>query len=1007
MTFKFYLRMVAAAIATLLLAVGCSDDKTDDPNPDPDPDPTVDCTFNPEVYDITDASAFVKANPSDKTVTYHVGVAKKSLYDTFASDKAFQSNDVEVLKKEAEDFNMTVSEYLKKSISVGDVPTMFANLESETEYYAYVYGITENGDVTTDLAKKEFKTIAAGRPMTFEINVTGITPYGANVAVKPSGTSTYYYDVFEKAEMDKFANDAAIIAELEKSSDFEKGIVKGSQDHTYGEGAEALKPKTEYYAYAFEYGNPNVPAPKITKVTFTTKSDEPFNPTYASWLGKWKVESASSLVKGAPVTYEVEITQKVAGVSYNLKGWGITTLRNTPVQINYIAQDTEVSLGDKKILYKAGSLIFVNDQNLTNPDAEGYFDSFIGYLDYGDPKTPAMIVTGNYYPLSGVLTDESTATVVGIDIPLQDGSSAVIVGADAFVRNGNKFGMGEPTAGYEAGNYPVAPYTLTKIGEVDPPTPPVGDLTFGIALSNITETSVSVAITPSNNTDSYYFDLVPSSFKGLSDADVIATIEDAYAEYGLINLVSVGPDGYDWNGLTAGATYYVVAFGYDATGATTAITWKEVILTGGGENPDDLQFDITATNITHNAADIKCTPKNNNTGTYFFNFAKSSIIDPLSDTELFNALKGDGFVADDLFSGPVEYPAAAIAQQAPLDPGTEYTVYAFGVDVATQQMTTSRITRYKFTTTTPTEASEAYKAWLGTWTITSASSEVNNAPISFDVTIAEKAPDVSFDLTGWSILSVRTVPVTVNFKSGNLVVPNELFITQIDLNGSDDGKGKVYYKSRSLVNLPGQQPGYGFVGGTYDAITAKMGANKTSATATGYAGNLSQGGTFTVTGVDFFTEATVNGKTGWYNVYDPATGFTANDFPVGPFTMVKKSNNTAPMGAPAQYNLSSVLTASNFLVSTKRIAAEASLDAAKPALIANNLAVTNRSGNGVKNLTKLVKPNALANDMLTLGKATPYKAAAEMQILTGSVNNLLRPIKKVEAAYKLGTVRNE
>lgn len=1007
MTFKFYLRMVATAMMTLFLAVGCSDDNTDDPKPAPTPDPTVDCTFDLKVEGIGSNFATVYANPSDKTVPLHVGVAKKSLVDTFASDTAFQTNDIETLKSEAEELGLTISEYLKKSMVVGDIPTMFSNLESSTDYYAYVYGITEAGEVTTALSKIQFTTLAPQVPLKFEITVSGVTPYGATVAVKPSASGTYYYDVFEKAEMDKFANDAAIIAELEKSADFESGLVTGEKSYTYGPETEALKPKTEYYAYAFEYGNPNLAAPEITKVTFTTKSDDPFTPTYESWLGKWKVKSKSSLVSNSSIEYDIEITQKVAGASYNVKGWGITTYRSTvSFTALYAASDLKNNAGE--VVFTAGSLLFQNDQTVIPADDKGDYSSFIGYMPYNnasDPTFPAMIVSGNYYPVAGVLVDASEATLTGATITLSTNEQVVMSGADIFPRNGNQFGYWE-TVTTSKFDFPVGPYTLTKVGEVDPPTPPVGDLTFGIALSNITETTVSVAITPSNNTDSYYFDLVPSYFKGLSDAEVIATIEDVYAN-GLINMVSVGPDGYDWDELTAGATYYVVAFGYDATGATTAITWKEVILTGGGENPDDLQFDITATNITHNAADIKCTPKNGNTSPYFFNFAKSTIIDPLSDADLFNALKGNGFVADDLFSGPVEYPAAAIAQQAPLDPGTEYTVYAFGVDVATQQMSTSRITRYKFTTTTPTEASEAYKAWLGTWTITSASSELNKAPISFDVTIAEKAPDVSFDLTGWSILSVRTAPVTVNFKSGNLVIPNEVFIAQIDLNGTDDGKGKVYYKSRSLINLP-QQSGYGFVGGTYDAITAKMGANKTSATATGYAGNLSGGGTFTVTGVDFFTEATVNGETGWYNVYDPATGFTANDFPVGPFTMVKKSNNTAPMGAPAQYNLSSVLTASNYLVSTKRIAAEASLDAAKPALIANNLAVTNRSGNGVKNITKLVKPNALANDMLILGSPMRYmEAAADMQMQTGSVKNLLRPIKKSEVTFKLGTVRNE
>lgn len=1008
MTFKFYLRMVATAMMTLFLAVGCSDDNTDDPKPDPTPDPTVDCTFDLKVEGIGSNFATVYANPSDKTVPLHVGVAKKSLVDTFASDAAFQTNDIETLKSEAEELGLTISEYLKKSMVVGDIPTMFSNLESSTDYYAYVYGITESGEVTTALSKTQFTTLAPQVPLKFEITVSGITPYGATVAVKPSASGTYYYDVFEKAEMDKFANDAAIIAELEKSADFESGLVTGEKSYTYGPETEALKPKTEYYAYAFEYGNPNLEAPEIKKVAFTTKSDDPFTPTYESWLGKWKVKSASSLVSNSSIEYNIEITQKVAGTSYDVKGWGITTSRSTvSFMALYTASDLKNDAGE--VVYKAGSLLFQNDQTVIPAAENGNYGSFIGYMPYNnasDPTFPAMIVAGNYFPVAGVLVDASEATLTGSTITLSTNEQVVMSGADIFVRNGQQFGYTD-TVTTPAYDFPVGPYTLTKVGEVDPPTPPVGDLTFGIALSNITETTVSVAITPSNNTDSYYFDLVPSSFNGMSDAELISIIEEAYAEYGLINLVSTGPDSYDWDELTAGATYYVVAFGYDASGATTSVTRKEVILTGGEVNPDDLQFDITATNITHNAADIKCTPKNNNMGTYFFNFAKASVIDPKSDTDLFNILKESGFKADDLFSGPAEYPASVIAQYAPMDPGTEYTVYAFGVDVATQQMTTSRITRYKFTTTTPTEASQAYKDWLGTWTVTSTSSEVNNKPITFDVTIDEKVADAAFNLTGWSIWKVRTSPVPVKFKNGNLVIPGETFMAEIDLSGSDNGKGKVYYTNSSLVTLPNGQSGRSIVSGDFDAITATMGADKTSATTKEYSGNLMNGGSFTVTGVDFFTEVTVKGETGWYNVYDAATGFTENDIPVGPFTLVKKSNNTAPMGAPAQYNLSSVLTASNYLVPTKRIAANVSREAASTALIANSLAVMSRSGNAMKNLAKLMNP-ASANDMLTLGSPMRYMvAAADMQMQTGSVKNLLRPIKKSEVTFKLGTVRNE
>lgn len=1010
MTFKFYLRMVATAMMTLFLAVGCSDDKTDDPKPVPPPDPTVDCTFDLKVEGIGSNFATVYANPSDKTVPLHVGVAKKSLVDTFASDTAFQTNDIETLKSEAEELGLTISEYLKKSMIVGDIPTMFSNLESSTDYYAYVYGITEAGEVTTALSKTQFTTLAPQVPLKFEITVSGITPYGATVAVKPSASGTYYYDVFEKAEMDKFANDAAIIAELEKSADFESRLVTGEKSYTYGPETEALQPKTEYYAYAFEYGNPNLEAPEIKKVTFTTKSDDPFTPTYESWLGKWKVKSASSLVSNSSIEYNIEITQKVAGTSYDVKGWGITTDRSkVSFMALYTASDLKNNAGE--VVYKAGSLLFQNDQTVVPAAENGNYGSFIGYMPYNnasDPTFPAMIVAGNYYPVAGVLVDASEATLTGSTITLSTNEQVVMSGADIFVRNGQQFGYTE-TVTTPAYDFPVGPYTLTKMGEVDPPTPPVGDLTFGIALSNITETTVSVAITPSNNTDSYYFDLVPSSFNGMSDAELISLIEEAYADRGLINLVSTGPDSYDWDELTAGATYYVVAFGYDASGATTSVTWKEVILTGGGGEPGDgpaLELSAKAGDANGADTDTKGYIVATSPTAVAAKYGRwpKSVVDEAG-------MSIDAIVTQYGVDGNaqfIEYLNVGLGLTfKELDPATTYTVIFKVTDAAGK----STVKSVDFTTTGAGggEASDAYNAWLGTWTVTSTSSEVSNKPITFDVTIAENVADATFNLTGWSIWSVRTSPVPVKFKNGNLVIPGETFMAEIDLNGSDNGKGKVYYTNSSWITLPNGQSGRSIVSGDFDAITATMGADKTSATTKEYSGNLSNGGSFTVTGVDFFTEATVKGETGWYNVYDAATGFTENDIPVGPFTLVKKSNNTAPMAAPmgfdGNFNFSSVMQVSNYALSTKAIGfGVSSLEMS--AMVSDVVATSNRS-NSLKNLAKLMNP-ASANDMLTLGSPMRYMvAAADMQMQTGSVKNLLRPIKKSEVTFKLGTVRNE
>lgn len=1016
MTFKFYLRMVATAMMTLFLAVGCSDDNTDDPKPDPTPDPTVDCTFDLKVEGIGSNFATVYANPSDKTVPLHVGVAKKSLVDTFASDTAFQTNDIETLKSEAEELGLTISEYLKKSMVVGDIPTMFSNLESSTDYYAYVYGITEAGEVTTALSKIQFTTLAPQVPLKFEITVSGVTPYGATVAVKPSASGTYYYDVFEKAEMDKFANDAAIIAELEKSADFESGLVTGEKSYTYGPETEALKPKTEYYAYAFEYGNPNLAAPEITKVTFTTKSDDPFTPTYESWLGKWKVKSKSSLVSNSSIEYDIEITQKVAGASYDVKGWGITTDRsNISFMALYTASDLKNNAGE--VVFTAGSLLFQNDQTVIPAAENGNYGSFIGYMSYNnasDPTFPAMIVSGNYYPVAGVLVDASEATLTGSTITLSTNEQVVMSGADIFVRNGNQFGYLE-TVTTPAYDFPVGPYTLTKVGEVDPPTPPVGDLTFAISVTNITDTSMHLSVTPSNNTDTYFCTTLNSSWEGASDDTVITQLDAFLKQNGssLLQSVGVGPASGTVDELDPGSKYFVVAFGYDATGATTAITWESFTTTGGGggDEPGNLEFDISVTNITHNAADILITPRNGNKDTYYFDFLKTSLLSGMSDAEIFSALKGnDGFPENYLSSGPDGYSADLIASVVPLDPQTEYTVLAFGVDFATQTMTTPTITKKNFTTQAVGgggEASDAYKAWLGTWTVTSSSSAVSAKPMSLDITIAQDVANTSYKITGWGISKLRTsYPIVGKFhaESGMMYAEQQVVGTR-----TTDPAGKYRWLGFALSEEDNKTYYNPNIDGIPVLLAALDEGSTTSAAIVGNEFNY-EGDTFknTFLYADYF----LNGDDGkLYNVgYED--GYTTNNQPeflIAPMTMVKKAAGVAPMAAPmgfdGNFNFSSVMQVSNYALSTKTIGFGVS-SLKKSAMVSEVVATSNRS-NVLKNLAKLTNP-ASANDMLTLGSPMRYMvAAADMQMQTGSVKNLLRPIKKSEVTFKLGTVRNE
>ncbi len=122
-----------------------------------------------------------------------------------------------------------------------------------------------------------------GSSNTFVINVSNITSDGATVSVTPSNSDTYYFDVYEKAEYDKYASDSAFLAfwktdiqsymdELNSQGSnitFAHFVSIDNDSFTY-EGNFALKPNTAYYAFAFGLLTDGEITTDVTKVAFRT-----------------------------------------------------------------------------------------------------------------------------------------------------------------------------------------------------------------------------------------------------------------------------------------------------------------------------------------------------------------------------------------------------------------------------------------------------------------------------------------------------------------------------------------------------------------------------------------------------------------------------------------------------------------------------------------------------------------------------------------------------------------
>lgn len=137
---------------------------------------------------------------------------------------------------------------------------------------------------------------------------------------------------------------------------------------------------------------------------------------------------------------------------------------------------------------------------------------------------------------------------------------------------------------------------------------------------------------------------------------------------------------------------------------------------GPGTEESDLTFTMSATNPTENGVAISIVPSNDNEY-YYWDISLKEQYDSLTEVDIANSLKG--LTADYLMKGPIEVTAEQFESMVQLEPGTEYYLWAVGYNLPKGTVTTS-ITKVPFTTLQG-EFTDAYKAWLGRWTVTSAS----------------------------------------------------------------------------------------------------------------------------------------------------------------------------------------------------------------------------------------------------------------------------------------------
>ena len=206
-----------------------------------------------------------------------------------------------------------------------------------------------------------------------------------------------------------------------------------------------------------------------------------------------------------------------------------------------------------------------------------------------------------------------------------------------------------------------------------------------------------------------------------------------------------------------------------------------------------------------------------------------------------------------------------------LEPATEYTLVVMAGNVHGNTVETC----VAVTGDVP-EGEDGYERYIGTWTVTSASSEITGKPQTFTVEIEPYRVNESFRVSGWGITGFGSrdiAPFLMDYSDGNVSVSTYGYYGMYNLY-------YVYLKYRFK-----KEDGLYYVWTTdEDLATGTFGDDGTVTIEMSGFTDPASGNTYQVSGMDYFLYS--GGK--FYeveNMFKP--GYTVSDYSIGPYVLTK------------------------------------------------------------------------------------------------------------------------
>lgn len=230
-----------------------------------DEDPELTFTIS---YDIDGLAVTMSVSPSDAGRYYYFDAVEKSKLsgNDYESLLNYCTGHLEAIFKGYESWGYTTQQAISDFCSKGEDSFKFPDLESETDYCGFAFGVGDDCKISSEIGYEDFKTgVIRPSDNVITIEVTDITTETAVISITPSNDDQYTFLITYADDFAGMADEEILMMLVEG---FELMPVTGKiESETVGD----LEPQTNYVVYAFGYQGGQATT-GLFKKEFTTPS---------------------------------------------------------------------------------------------------------------------------------------------------------------------------------------------------------------------------------------------------------------------------------------------------------------------------------------------------------------------------------------------------------------------------------------------------------------------------------------------------------------------------------------------------------------------------------------------------------------------------------------------------------------------------------------------------------------------------------------------------------------